>query len=289
MTARAPRLEILAAEPAPDHKARDSRPPLLFVHGGYCDAWCWQPYFLPWFAARGYRAYALSLRGHGHSEGRDLLFATSLDDYAADVLYAARGIGGQPVLIGHSMGASVVERIVQRHRLPGAALLAPIPPWGLIPIATRLIAEQPGYMLRMSQFDPQRVSAEVMAALRPFYFTDRVDITLLMEATRHFNAESQRALFDLSLRVPPIPDRALNTPMFVLGAEGDRICRPDDVRTTAAQHGVDATIVPGLAHMMMLEPDWQLVARPLAAWLGSGVRSQESEDRGQKQQRGRLG
>ena len=29
-------------------------PPLLFVHGGYCDAWCWEHYFLPWFAARGY-------------------------------------------------------------------------------------------------------------------------------------------------------------------------------------------------------------------------------------------
>ena len=45
--------------------ARPSRkPPLLFVHGGYCDAWFWEPYFLPWFAAQGYPAYALSLRGH---------------------------------------------------------------------------------------------------------------------------------------------------------------------------------------------------------------------------------
>ena len=46
------------------------KPPLLFIHGGYCDAWCWEPYFLPWFAARGYPAHALSLRGHGASDGK---------------------------------------------------------------------------------------------------------------------------------------------------------------------------------------------------------------------------
>ena len=40
------------------------KPPLRFVHGGYCDSWCWEPHFLPWFAAQGYPSYALSLRGH---------------------------------------------------------------------------------------------------------------------------------------------------------------------------------------------------------------------------------
>ena len=55
------RLEVRKRLPA----TRSRKPPLLFVHGGYCDAWFWEPYFLPWFAARGYAAYALSLRGHG--------------------------------------------------------------------------------------------------------------------------------------------------------------------------------------------------------------------------------
>ncbi|WP_230371066.1 hypothetical protein [Paludibacterium denitrificans] len=34
--------------------------PLLFVHGAYCGAWCWQQHFLPWFAARGYDCWAVS-------------------------------------------------------------------------------------------------------------------------------------------------------------------------------------------------------------------------------------
>jgi pimeloyl-ACP methyl ester carboxylesterase len=41
--------------------------PLLFVHGGQHAAWCWDENFLDYFAAEGYRAVALSLRGHGTS------------------------------------------------------------------------------------------------------------------------------------------------------------------------------------------------------------------------------
>ena len=55
--------------------------------------------------------------------------------------------------------------------------------------------------------------------------------------------------------------------MFVLGAEGDRICTPKDVRATARHHNVEATILPGLAHLLMLEPDWQQAAKALEAWI----------------------
>ena len=102
------------------------KPPLLFVHGGYCDAWFWEPYFLPWFAARGYAAYALSLRGHGASGGGETLFIAGLDDYEADVEHVAGTLPSPPVLIGHSMGAAIVELIVAKRPVRGAALLAPV-------------------------------------------------------------------------------------------------------------------------------------------------------------------
>src|SRR4051794_34369063 len=107
------------------------KPPLLFVHGGYTDAWCWEPYFLPWFAELGYPAHALSLRGHGASGGRETLFVAGLDDYAADVERVAAKFAAAPVLIGHSMGAAVVERLLATRPVRAAALLAPIPPAGL--------------------------------------------------------------------------------------------------------------------------------------------------------------
>lgn len=49
--------------------------PLLFVHGGYHAAWCWDDHFLDHFA-----------------------------DYVDDVRAAAERLGGAPVLVAHSMG-----------------------------------------------------------------------------------------------------------------------------------------------------------------------------------------
>jgi non-heme chloroperoxidase len=257
-----PRLEIVSLPPA---RVRKALPPLLFVHGGYCDAWCWQPLFMPWFAQRGYATHAVSLRGHGGSDGHETLFGASVDDYAADVLRAVREIGGSPILIGHSMGAAIIERIMQRHAVRAAALLAPLPLSGLVAVASRLMLQHPDYLLQMRRFDQGNVAADVLATLRPYYFTDDIDPVLLREAGRHLCAESSRALFDLSLR-PPVSRRSEAPPVFVLGAGGDRICRPADVRATAEQHGVDALIVEGLAHMLMLVPGCERAAVPLAAW-----------------------
>ena len=256
-----PRLEVRKRLPANGSR----KPPLLFVHGGYCDAWFWEPYFLPWFAARGYAAYALSLRGHGASGGGDSLFMAGLGDYEADVEYVAGTLETPPVLIGHSMGAAIVERIVAKRPVPGAALLAPIPPTGLLPVASRLAASHPNYLLQMG--DPSRLSADVLQALRPFYFSAHVPPKILAEAARHLSPESPRALFDLSLRLHWALPTKDHRPMFVLGAEGDLVCTPDEVRATAKHHNVKATILPGLAHMLMLEPEWAQVAKALEEWL----------------------
>jgi len=56
---------------------------------------------------------------------------------------------------------------------------------------------------------------------------------------------------------------------MVMGAEGDRICTPEEVRATARHHGVDPVIVPGLAHMLMLERQWERPARVLGEWLAT--------------------
>lgn len=260
-------LELRSRLPARAVKRNGQRPPLLFVHGGYSDSWCWDAYFLPWFARQGYAAHALSLRGHGESAGRDSLFVVGLDDYAADVEHVMAQLPVPPILIGHSMGAAICERLLATRPIRAAALIAPVPPSGLVGIAARLAAERPDTLMQMMQFDPTRLSAHVLESLRPYYFSDDVDRAILAEATRHFCAESPRALLDLSLRLHwQLPERG-TAPLLVLGVDGDRICAPDDVQATARHHGVDAEVLPGLAHMMMLERKWEEAARALLRWI----------------------
>ncbi|GMU72474.1 MAG: alpha/beta fold hydrolase [Burkholderiales bacterium] len=260
-----PRLETFSRAP----RARSRRPPLLFVHGGYTDGWCWTRHFLGWFAERGWPAHALSLRGHGGSGGAELLFASGLDDYAADVERVAGMLPEPPVFVGHSMGAAIVERMIATHPRRGAVLLAPVPPTGLATIAARLAVERPDALMHMMRLDPTRLSAEVLAALRPFYFSDRVDAATLASMADHIAAESPRAILDLSLRLHWVTPERNGTPLAVIGAEDDRICSPDEVRATARHHGVEAAILPGLAHMLMLEPGWEAVAEAISRHLAA--------------------
>ncbi len=61
-------------------------------------------------------------------------------------------------------------------------------------------------------------------------------------------------------------------PVLVLGAEGDAFFRPAAVRETAEAFGVEAHIFPDMAHAMMLEPRWRLVADTILEWLRREVR-----------------
>jgi pimeloyl-ACP methyl ester carboxylesterase len=264
MLSAEPKLELRSRLPS---RANGRKPPLLFVHGGYSDSWCWDAFFLPWFARQGYAAHAVSLRGHGGSAGAEMLFIAGLDDYAADVERAVAQLPSPPVLIGHSMGAAVVERLLSTRPVRAAALLAPVPPAGLLTIAARLATERPDYLLSMMHLDATKLSRHVLDTLRPYYFSDDVAPEVLAEATRHLGAESPRALLDLSLRLHwQLPERN-GVPVLVLGAEGDRISTADDVAATARHHGVEAMMLPGLAHMMMLERKWETPARALAQWV----------------------
>ena len=119
-------LEILHR---PAKSAASLRPPILFVHGSYSSAQIWEPRFLPYFSANGYSCHALSLRGHGHSDG--MLSWASLADYVDDVAQAMDTLDEPPVLIGHSMGGLVIQHLLARHRPRAAVLLATVPPSGL--------------------------------------------------------------------------------------------------------------------------------------------------------------
>ena len=117
--------------------------PLLFVHGMFHAAWCWAEHFLPFFAQHGYTAHALSLRGHGGSEGRERLRWTPLASYVADVAQAVEQLERPPILVGHSMGGLVVQKYLESHEVPAAVLLGSPSPQGLLRASLRIARQNP--------------------------------------------------------------------------------------------------------------------------------------------------
>src|ERR1039457_4121859 len=121
------KLEIISKYPAGNSHST----PLLFVHGAWHGAWCWDEHYLDYFAQKGFEAHAVSLRGHGLSDGHKSLKWARIADYVSDVAIAARQLPSAPVVIGHSMGGFVVQKYLETHFAPAAVLLASAPTRGM--------------------------------------------------------------------------------------------------------------------------------------------------------------
>ena len=256
------KLEVISREPL--GAARPT--PVLFVHGMWHRAWCWDEHFMPYFAQHGYAVYALSLRGHGGSEGHERLRWNTLGDYVADVEQVAAQLPSPPVLIGHSMGGMVVQKYLSRHQAPAAVLLASIPPRGLLPSTLRFARRHPLVFLKATLTLSMYPVIGTPALCREMLFSAGAPEEQVAACFDRLGDESYRAYLESVLLFLSRPLR-ITTPLLVLGAAEDRAISVREVESTARAYGLQAEIFPDMAHDMMLEPGWQAVADRILDWL----------------------
>lgn len=134
-----PKLEVISAGPRWGYKGA----PIVFVHGAFGAAWMWDEHFLSYFARTGRRVYALSLRGHGRSDGRNDLNTTSFSDYIDDVKHVLARVGAPPILVGHSLGGLIVQRLIGHVPMSGIILMASAPPEGTLFVGNSLVRAGP--------------------------------------------------------------------------------------------------------------------------------------------------
>ncbi len=242
--------------------------PILFVHGAWHGAWCWEK-FQPYFAQHGYATYAVSLRGHGASEGREnIRWHSAAHGYVADVAKVAESLPRPPMIVGHSMGGYVAQKYLEKNSAAACVLLATIPVSGTIGFAVRYALRHPGPFIRSQVFMSLQEAIRTQELARDSFFSQQVPPA---EIARHFSRLQQESfrmqletlLFDL-----PRPEN-IKTPMLVLAAENDRIFSVAEQKATAHAYGREAEIFPNMAHDMMLEPGWQVVADRILGWAAS--------------------
>ncbi|MEQ8857938.1 MAG: alpha/beta fold hydrolase [Pseudomonadales bacterium] len=92
----------------------------LLIHGAFHGAWCWHK-VIPELRARGHRALAIDLPGHGVD--RTPTADVTLDGYVARVGEGLDALGESAVLVGHSMGGVVISQAAERFPERLAALV----------------------------------------------------------------------------------------------------------------------------------------------------------------------
>jgi pimeloyl-ACP methyl ester carboxylesterase len=254
-------LEVITRRPETEPQPT----PLLFVHGAWHGAWCWDEHFLPFFAAHGYESHAIDLRGHGASGNRRSLRFTGIADYVADVGRVVDTLDTHPVLVGHSMGGLVVQRYLEKSSAPAAVLVAPDPVGGVWRATLRVARRHPvAFVKANATMRLWPIVAEPKRARDMFFAPDMSET----DADRYWSRlqdESYRAYLEMLFR-PPRP-RRVDTPVLVVGAEYDRLFGPGEMRRTADAYGATVVMIPGAGHDLMLDPRWEQVARSILDWL----------------------
>jgi pimeloyl-ACP methyl ester carboxylesterase len=239
--------------------------PVLFIHGAWHGAWCWEEYFLPYFASKGYDAYALSLRGHGNSEGREGLRWWSISDYVDDVSQIVGQIHKIPILVGHSMGGLIVQKYLQSHRAPAAVLLAPVPTTGVM-MTTLGIAKRHFLILLkvLSTMSLYPVIGTPELA-REAFFSGNISPARLETYYKRLQDESFRGFLDMTFCLPK-PSK-VRDPILLVGAMNDMIFSQGQMEATANAYHSTAQMLSNTAHDVMLEDRWQDAADIILNWL----------------------
>jgi pimeloyl-ACP methyl ester carboxylesterase len=256
-------LELLTRGPA----TPACRTPVLFVHGAWHGAWCWDEHFLPYFAAQGFTVYALSFRNHGQSDRAGSLRWLRATDYVADVAQAIRQIGTAPALVAHSLGGYIVQKYLETARAPAVVYLASVPPRGALGATLRTFRRHP-WALTKANLEMRLwpiIGSPRLA--HDAFFSKGMPQAQVDAYFAKMQDESYLAFLDMVFLNLPRRKRVARVPTLALGGAEDAIISPEEVRATAAAYGGEAEIFAGRGHDLMLDTGWQAVADRAIAWL----------------------
>jgi pimeloyl-ACP methyl ester carboxylesterase len=254
----------IAGFPARMTPCRFNRPPLLFLHGAFVTHLS----YVDWqdcLSNLGWGGWAASWRGRLGipPEGAK---GVSIADYIADARKMVEALPERPVVIAHSLGGLVAQKLLEENMVVAAVLMAPAPAGMLTaqPVALRsYLPMLPSILAGRSFLPPAGTCSRIVLNEVPKNLHAAIHNSLIPESGRVY-----REMMSGAIRIDAGKVRA---PVLVLSGDRDRIISTGLARATARRLKADFRILPGRGHMLFAEPGWQDVAGEVAKWLDAKV------------------
>lgn len=251
--------------------------PILMIHGMGCSSESWSA-VAPLMKARGWTPYTPTLypqfRVKENPTGQ--LATLGLHDYVeaakAEALAIERSTGEEPVLMGHSMGGLVAQKLAEQGIGKAAILVTPAQPIDCQVQDLRVLFTFANIILKG---DP-RQSYKVWKTGFSWGVLNKVT------TSRHAEIYAQ-AVYDSGLvfqhlgrpltdphRVGVIDETAINCPILTIGAVQDRATVIQGVRKVAQKYariGGDYKEYDNAAHWIIDEPRTPEMVKDVCDWL----------------------
>jgi pimeloyl-ACP methyl ester carboxylesterase len=259
--------ENIAGFPALVGRPARPRPdlaPVVFLHGAFAD----HVAFRGWvgrFAATGRDTVAAARRGR-LGVGPERAAGLTFDDYVDDTLAVVDALGRAPVVVGHSLGGLVAQRVAELGRARALVLLASAPP-GMLTAQAIAFPRFAPKLPRIMTGRPFVVGNDACSVLA----LNRVPEAARPAIHAHLTEESGRVYRSMMLGTIRIDASKVRVPVFVAGGVDDRIISTRLVRTTARHYRVDARLYDDHGHWLLEEPGWERLADDVVEWLEHGA------------------
>ena len=246
--------------------AAGAGPKILFVHGAHAGSWYWAD-FMRHFSEAGFDCYAMNLRGHHPNPPSGAIGRVRLRDYVDDVLAVLEGVGEPAILVGHSLGGSLVQAAAARHPVLGVVMAS------AGPVAGVKFRRPPMTLSAFYHFMTTLPTLLRHQPLKPDFSVTRRSVLNRLPADQHrwffenLGPESSVAALEL-LRGDIQGDLSeLDIPKLVISGTSDKAVLIEMQRDIAEAQAADLIELMGHGHVFMIEPGWQRCARRIEQWL----------------------
>ena len=234
-------------------KTQQASPGSLVMIPGSCHGWWAYEEWLPFFAERGWKSYALSLRNHtgSYPVPDDEYIRLSVQDYVNDVSRVLEWIGAPVVLLGHSMGGIVAQKVAELFDLKALVLVGPVGPGQLGTMNEPVPEDQ-----------PIMPDAE---AVRRLWFHEITDERFAKIYGR-LVPESPSVINEYRGCKVRVDRGKIRCPILVIEGQCDH-SGVHDPESVARFYDATCIVVPSAGHDLMLEPVAAGAAERIHEWL----------------------
>ncbi|WP_439133986.1 alpha/beta hydrolase [Pseudomaricurvus sp.] len=246
---------------------------LVMIHGMWGGGWYWQP-MKTFFGARGYTCHTPDLRYHGESAGNDPhpgLGTTSIQDYVDDLAELLRSLPEKPVVIGHSMGGLIAQKLAEQGLVGQLILACPAPPDDVLAISWAGLKSLSPLMLTPGFWKKPTMPSFENAVKSSFQLIPANERREYYDRLCH---DSGKVLLEIALpfldkrSAAKVASSKVQCPTLVLSAELDKLIPAQVVKKVANKYPQAAYhCFTGQTHWVIAEKGWEACAEYIAEWL----------------------
>ena len=222
---------------------------LYFVHGLNGSPKEWKV-FVDFFTKNGFECEAIDLK-----TGMNLR-RTHFNDYVEKV---GSIVSNEDILIGHSMGGLIVQKVAEGYSLKAGVCICPAPPTG-IRMKTIPWWRQVRYLPFMLFGIPFKPSFGLVKDV----FLTGWDEAKQREVYERLQKQSSHVSFEVMKQKIPVNEKMINAPLYFIGRKQDVTIPVDVVKKVAKKYDAEYSMVSGNHYIFF---DWQKIAEKILSFI----------------------